>query len=321
MIKTSSLNQKKLPLVVEAAENYDQNVSFESLIETSAAQREFLQNKLLEHGALLFRGYSVDTPEKFEQFVRSFSGKKLLNYIGGASPRIKLGGGVYTSTEYASQYMLSLHNELSYSDKFPEHVYFCCLTASQTGGETPLADSRRVLKNIDPEIVEKFKKRKIRYDRNLYGSSGTGFSWQDAFETEDKSIVENYLIRANVNFTWRNDGGLRLSQIRPATTTHYVTGEEVWFNQAEGFHPSALDPETYQSLISMLSEDEFRLNACFADGGAFDVSTLEHIREVNKKEMALFPWREGDILILDNLLTAHGRMPFTGNRKITLAMT
>lgn len=321
MIKTSFFNQKKLPLVVEPAENCGQNISFESLIEISVAQKEFLQNKLLEHGALLFRGYSVDSPKKFGQFVRSFSGNKLLNYIGGASPRIELGGGVYTSTEYPSQYALSLHNELSYSDKFPEHVYFCCLIASKTGGETPLADSRRILKNIDREVVNQFKKRQIRYDRNLYGNAGSGFSWQDAFETGDKSIIENYLNQANINFTWRDDGSLRLSQIRPATTTHPVTGEEVWFNQADGFHPSALDAETYQSLISVMSEDYFRLNARFVDGAAFDVSMLRHIREVNRKEMVIFPWRKGDILVLDNLLTAHGRMPFTGNRKIILAMT
>ncbi|NJM52790.1 MAG: TauD/TfdA family dioxygenase [Blastocatellia bacterium] len=30
---------------------------------------------------------------------------------------------------------------------------------------------------------------------------------------------------------------------------------------------------------------------------------------------------KGDILILDNILTAHGRMPFSGQRKIMLAMT
>lgn len=70
-----------------------------------------------------------------------------------------------------------------------------------------------------------------------------------------------------------------------------------------------------------MNEDEFRLNAKFADGKAINISKIVHIREVLRNEMMLFKWREGDVLVLDNLLTAHGRMPFSGERKIILAMT
>jgi len=237
------------------------------------------------------------------------------------SPRIELGGGVYTSTEYPSQYMLSLHNELSYSHNYPSRVYFCCLVAPETGGETPIGDSRAILKAIDPKIVRLFKAKQIRYDRNLSGDSGSGYAWQDAFETVDKLTVENYCLKAGIDFRWKRDGGLRLNQIRPATAIHAQTGEEVWFNQADGFHRSALDRETYNSLISEMSEEDFRLNALFGDGEPVEIAMLEHIREVQKKEMVIFPWRAGDVLILDNLLTSHGRMPFTDARKIILAMT
>ena len=36
--------------------------------------------------------------------------------------------------------------------------------------------------------------------------------------------------------------------------------------------------------------------------------------------MVRFPLRKGDLLMLDNMLVAHGRMPFTGARKVAVAM-
>ena len=161
-MKTSFLNQQKLPVVVKAGENAERDFSLESLVSLCSDNQDFLQNKLLRRGALLFRGFAIETPADFEKFVRAFSGKDLLNYVGGASPRIELGGGVYTSTEYPAQYALSLHNELSYSHRFPSHLYFCCLQPSETGGETPIADSRRILKNIKAALVDKFKTKQIR---------------------------------------------------------------------------------------------------------------------------------------------------------------
>lgn len=320
-MKTSFINEQKLPLVVEPSAGAAENRSIDALLTENLENRKFLHAKLGEHGALLFRGFAAENVLDFERFVRAFSGKELLNYAGGVSPRVELGGGVYTSTEYPSKFMLALHNELSYSNKYPEAVYFCCLVAPEEGGETPIGDSRKILKRIAPEIVEEFKNKQIRYDRNLFGDSGSSFSWQDAFETDDKSIVENYCREANINFKWKPDGKLWLSQTRPATAIHPKTGEAIWFNQADGFHPSNLDRETYDYLISLMPEEEFRLNARFGDGSMLDASKLQDIRAALKSEMVVFPWQKGDILILDNLLTAHGRMPFSGARRIVLAMT
>lgn len=320
-MKTSFINEEKIPMLVEPSTENAQNKNLDALVLESFDNREFLHTKLLEHGALLFRGFAVESAADFELFARAFSGKELLDYAGGVSPRIELGGGVYTSTEYPSQFMLALHNELSYSDKYPGNVYFCCLVAPERDGETPIGDSRKILKRISPEIVAEFKNKQIRYDRNLFGDSGSGFSWQDAFETDDKSTVENYCRASNINFKWKDDGKLWLSQTRPATLKHPQTGEEVWFNQADGFHPSNLDAKTYDYLISLMPEEDFRLNARYGDSSPLDAATLEQIREALKKEMIIFPWQKGDVLILDNLLTAHGRMPFSGERKIVLAMT
>jgi len=309
-----------LPLVIEPDEPDGRDSNRRSLSGLSLEQG-YLRDKLLEHGALLLRGFpTLDTPE-FAGFVRRFTGKTPLSYAGGASPRINLGDGVYTSTEYPGHFALPLHNEMSYTSRWPGHLFFYCATAPERGGETPLADSRRVLEKIDGEVVRQFKTRKIKYVRNLPGGSGSGYSWQEAFETEDRATVENTCRAAGINWTWKDDGGLRISEVRPATAVHPSTGEEVWFNQAEGFHPSTSGAPSGTDPDSNVNDDDLRLNAFHGDGTPLALSALEHIRGVTRAEAALFRWRAGDILIVDNMLVCHGRMPFEGARKILLAMT
>jgi alpha-ketoglutarate-dependent taurine dioxygenase len=308
----SYLNAQESPMVIQPA-----LAGFASLLEIAFEKRQFFREKLLKCGALLFRGYQVDSVSKFERFVRLFSGKELLSYAGGVSPRLPLSEGVYTSTEYPAQYKLSLHNELSYADTFPSHIYFCCQKEAQRGGETTFGDSRRILKKIDSEIVDLFRQKKVCYIRNLHAEKGSGYSWQEAFETDCRIIVENRCRRIGASLEWKPCGGLRLKQIRPATATHPITGEEVWFNQAEGFHPSSLDAESLQAA----DEENLRLNCRFGDGSPIDSEILQHVRAAVESETTPHKWQVGDILVLDNILSAHGRMPFSGERKISVAMT
>jgi alpha-ketoglutarate-dependent taurine dioxygenase len=320
-MKTSFINRRKLPLVVEIDEGDGPASGDDATVRLCLNHGEFLRRQLLEHGALLVRGGPVLAAPDFARFVREFSGESLIDYVGGASPRVKLGEGVYTSTEYPSNYTLALHNELSYTYRWPAHLFFHCVTAPSRGGETSLGDSRAILRGVDEKVSGEFKRRGIRYVRNLHGGAGSGYSWQESFETGDRRVVEGHCRAGGIKFRWKDDGGLTLSEVRPATASHPATGEEVWFNQADGFHPSALDGETYRLLVSTMREEEFRLNSYYGDGAPLDLDALDHAREVMRGETVLVPWRAGDILILDNLLTAHGRMPFMGARRILLAMT
>jgi len=284
-----------------------------------------VRDQLIAHGALLFRGWEVDGLAGFRRFVDAFSGgAPPFGYAGGASPRQRLGeaGGVYSSTEYPPEMILSLHNELSYADWWPERLYFFCLVPARTGGETSIADSRRILRAIDPAVVDAFRGRRLRYVRNLSPIKGSGYSWQEAFETDDPLEAERGCARIGAEFEWVDDGVLRVSQVRDATIVHPQTGEEVWFNQADGFHPSALAPDVYDAALAEVgSEDRFRLNVRYGDGRAIEPEALEHVRGVLRAQTIPHRWEAGDILVLDNLLTAHGRLPFQGPRKIALAMT
>ncbi|HZG44871.1 MAG TPA: TauD/TfdA family dioxygenase [Allosphingosinicella sp.] len=295
------------------------------VVEPDGRGLEAAREELTRHGALLFRGWGVEELDAFQRFVDVLSdGAPPFGYAGGASPRQRLSdaGAVYSSTEYPPEMTLSLHNELSYADVWPTTLYFFCLVPAQSGGETSIADSRRILAALDPELVETFRRRRLRYVRNLSPVKGFGYSWQEAFETDDPAEAERGCARIGADFEWQEGGVLRVSQIRDATAVHPETGEEVWFNQADGFHPSALLPDVYAAALAEVgSEDRFRLNVTYGDGGAVERESLDHIRAVLAAETIPHRWQAGDVLVIDNLLTAHGRLPFAGPRKIALAMT
>jgi alpha-ketoglutarate-dependent taurine dioxygenase len=285
-------------------------------------EREFIDRQLYRHGAVLFRGFNISEPERFQSLVAQLK-SRLLDYVDGNSPRTKVGGGVYTSTEYPAEYFISLHNELSYSASWPRRLFFCCITEPEQGGETPLVDSRALLRVLPQEIVNEFRRKQVKYIRNLHAGKGFGPSWQKTFETNERSTVEDYARSYGMEVEWLPDGTLRLSNVRPGTAWHPITGEEVWFNQADQFHPSTHPQSIYESMLALYKgrEDMLPQNALFGDGSPIPVTFLEKIREVTRQQMELFPWRCGDLLMVDNMLAAHGRMPFKGPRKILVAMT
>jgi hypothetical protein len=152
-----------------------------------------------------------------------------------------------------------------------------------------------------------------------YGG-GLDLPWQEVFQTTDKHTVEDYCRTAGIDFTWVGDHGLRTSQVCQAVATHPETGEAVWFNQAHLFHVSSLPPTVRDSLLSSYGEENLPRNVYYGDGTRIELSVLDSIREAYRQETTAFPWQEGDVLMLDNMLAAHGRTPFVGARKVVVGM-
>ncbi len=277
---------------------------------------DLIGEELKSSGAILFRGFGSGDVSEFKKVIQSAT-PRTLEYTGGTSPRLKVEEGVFTSTEYPAQYPIALHNEMSYHKSWPDLIYFFCVVAPETGGETPIADSRRILEAIPKEIVSEFEARGVRYVRNLINSRVSFGSWQKVFCTEDRSAVEEYCVSRDMEFEWRRNGTLRVSEKRPAVRVHPVSGERVWFNQAHMWHPSNSPVRIDTDLVS---EDDLPMMATFGDGGRLDPSMLEEIRSVLRKHTRMFTWRVGDLLLLDNMLVAHGRAPFEGPRRILVAM-
>ncbi len=281
--------------------------------------REHLDSILLEHGAVLLRNFDISSLSEFNKFAKSFS-SDLLDYTFRSTPRQKLGGQVYTATEYPAAKSIPLHNENSYCENWPNHILFFCAIPAKEGGETPIVDSREVFKSLDEKVIKKFEDQGILYVRNY--TPGIDLSWQEVFQTENRPHVENYCDKHNIEFIWGTSNELELTTKHTAQVTliHPKTQEKVWFNQAHLFHFSAIDAVDQKLLLSTLGTDQLPRNSFYKSGNEIELSALEHIRETYKKHQITFKWQFGDILILDNILTAHGRKPFKGERKIAVAM-
>jgi alpha-ketoglutarate-dependent taurine dioxygenase len=287
------------------------------LAEWSAAHRQDIEDRLRQAGAVLFRGFGIRSEAELERFIQGLSGD-LLEYTYRSTPRKQVAGNIYTSTEYPADQHIPLHNELSYTREWPMKIAFCCLTPAQQGGETPIADSRRIYQAIDPVVRDRFASRQVMYVRTYGG--GLDLPWEEVFQSSDRGVVEEYCASHGIEFEWKDANRLRTRQVCQAVASHPGTGEPVWFNQAHLFHVSGLPTAVREYLLSSQQEEDFPRNAYYGDGSSIESESLAEIRRALQQETVSFPWEEGDVLLLDNMLAAHARTPFVGPRKIVVGM-
>jgi alpha-ketoglutarate-dependent taurine dioxygenase len=286
-------------------------------VQWAADHRDTVDQILRHRGALLLRGFSPLAMEDFQEIVRRTSGE-LLTYTFRSTPRREVSGRIYTSTEYPAHQWIPMHNEMSYTRSWPLRIGFFCAQPAANGGATPLADSRRVYQRLDSALRERFEALGVLYVRNYGG--GLDVAWQEVFQTDDRAEVERYCRDSGIELEWRDGDRLRTRQVCQAAIRHPETGEAVWFNQAHLFHVSSLEPAVRHALLSQLDPADLPRNTYYGDGSPIEDATLDQIRDAFREEMVSFPWQRGDVLLLDNVLIAHGRAPFEGPRQVLVAM-
>ncbi|WDQ32175.1 TauD/TfdA family dioxygenase [Paenibacillus marchantiae] len=288
-----------------------------NLIEWSKNNKEFLEEKLLKYGGILYRGFNIKSQVEFDSYVDN-NCNQLLHYKEGATPRTKLSDKVYTSTEFPKEHFIALHNELSYVTTWPRKIWFCSVIPAESGGATTIADVRKVYNSISPDIREKFHAKGWLLERN-YGD-GFGLTWQDVFHTNDKKEVETYCNANDMTFEWKDGDRLRTRQVRPAVVRHPITDELIWFNHMAFWHDSSLDSDTRRLFTENFGEFGFPYKTYYGDGTVVEDWEVENVRRAYDDNTVAFPWEKGDVMALDNMLVAHGRESFTGERKVLVAM-
>lgn len=297
-------------LVVQARQSLD-------VVDWAARSRAFIERRLLTWGALLFRGFGLDSTERARTFAAAIS-DEFPPFPEESSPRSRLDGPVYTSTDYPAAYPIQFHNEHSYASEWPMKLYFACLTPASRGGETPLASSRRILRRLSPSTQSAFRARGIMYARTF--TPGAGLTWQVALKTDDRATAEAYCAQRSIDWAWLPGDRLRTRQVRAAIVRHPLTGDEVWFNHGWFFNLEALRPVELRDYLRTQPEDSLPNQTYFGDGTPIPKEILQELEAVYASEGFAFPWARGDLLVIDNMLTAHARSPYTGSRKVVVLM-
>ncbi|MEM8530664.1 MAG: amino acid adenylation domain-containing protein [Chloroflexota bacterium] len=304
------LKQSEFPIMAQPAS------ADVDLIAWADTHREHIETHLYKHGAILFRGFDITDETLFERFTQTVC-DELFKENGEHTP-VSQNGRVQTPVFYPPEKQLLWHNENSFNHQWPLKICFGCVQPADKGGETPIVDSRKVFECLDPAIVQQFMDKQIMYVRN-YGD-GLGLNWQTVFKTESKSEVETMCREAHMEFEWKDGDRLRTRSIRPAVIRHPVTSEWSWFNQAQHWHIACLDEETRTSLRNLFAEEDLPRHCYYGDGSAIEDSVMEKIMHVYQDLEVFFPWQRGDVMVVDNVSSAHGRNPYQGTRRLLVAL-
>jgi alpha-ketoglutarate-dependent taurine dioxygenase len=278
--------------------------------------RNALRAFVAEHGSLLVRGLGLRDATETEAVFRQLG--SLMTEVEAFAPRRRYAQGVYSSSKWPPNQPMCQHHELSYTLEPPGLMLFTCLTAPTSGGATPLADSPNVLDALPTELVKRFERVGWLLIRNYNDDIGASFA--EAFGTDDRGAVERYCRANAIEFEWRPNGGLHTSQRRSAVVRHPLTGRRCWFNQIAFLNEWTMDPEVREYVLDVYGEDGLPFNTRFGNGDPIGVDVVQVIGEVYEANIVREPWQAGDLMLVDNICTAHGREPFEGSREVLVAM-
>jgi alpha-ketoglutarate-dependent taurine dioxygenase len=283
----------------------------------AAEHRTALRAAVGEHGALLVRGLGLrDAGEAGAVFSRLADG--LMTEQESFAPREAYSDGVYSSTKWPANQPMCMHHELSYLLEPPTLMLFACLRAPASGGATAVADAPTVLDALPADLVERFQREGWLLTRTY--NDEIGASIEEVFGTGDRAAVEAYCRAHAIEFDWQPDGTLRTRQRRSAVVAHPVTGRRCWFNQVAFLNEWTLAPEVREYLVDIYGDDGLPFNTRFGNGDPIGEDVVALLNEVYEAATLREPWQAGDLMLVDNVRTAHSREPFEGTREVVVAM-
>ena len=282
----------------------------------AAEHGEALRAFVAEHGALLVRGLGLRDADGIAAVFRQLG--TLMTERESFAARRLYSPGVYSASKWPPNQPMCLHHELSYAQEAPSLMLFACLVASSKGGATPTADSTAVLDALPADLVSRFERDGWILTRNYNDDVGASFA--EAFGVEDRGAVESYCRSHAVEFEWREGGGLRTRQRRKAVVRHPLSGRRCWFNQAAFLNEWTMAEEVREYLVELYGADGLPFNTRFGNGDPIGADVVQAINEAYEKNAVRERWQAGDVLLVDNIRTAHGREPFEGAREVLVGL-
>jgi alpha-ketoglutarate-dependent taurine dioxygenase len=282
----------------------------------AAEHRDALRALVTEHGSLLVRGLGLRDAAGSGAVFRQLG--RLMTDTEAFGPRKRYAEGVYSASKWPPNLPICMHHELSYAREVPSLMMFACLVAPTDRGATPVADGPTVLDALPADLVERFEREGWLLVRNYNDEIGASFA--EAFGTDDRGAVETYCRANGIEFEWREGGALRTRQRRSAVVRHPVSGGRCWFNQIAFLNEWTLAAEVREYLVDVYGQDGLPFNTRFGEGDPIGPDVVEAINAVYEANTVRERWQAGDLLLVDNVRTAHGREPFEGPREVIVGM-
>ncbi|MET8867966.1 TauD/TfdA family dioxygenase [Nonomuraea sp. NPDC004580] len=310
---------------------------------TTEQARELVKENagaVLDHlhrdGALRVRGLrSVRAAKDFNAVVAEVL-PALRDYVGGTSPREQVHGKIMTATYVPPDWSIILHQEMAYTRTLPAYLAFSCERPADHGGLSTWGDMRAALDRVDRGVRERLDRHGLRLGRTLLSPEtvhlkpGVKKPWTEVFGTTDRAEVDRVAAERGWETEWIRDDAVRLYQeVVPAVREHPVTGVSVWCNQAHFFNPSCMmrwaaedgrEPERAEQERAARENPELLDRMYLGNGDPVGDDDALHVYRVLRELERGVALQATDLLLIDNLLVAHGRTAFQGERRILVAL-
>lgn len=307
-------NGKLFPLVLECE---GQNPAVEELAAWIAANGEELTQRAFDHGAILFRGFPVITDLDFDAFISSFDLPNF-KYEDSLSNAVRTNRTerVFTANEAPPEVTIFLHHEMAQTPVYPSKLFFFCEQAAESGGATPLCRSDVLFERLQeqcPTFAMDCEAKGLLYSNVMPSTddadSGMGRSWQSTFSVETREEAEASMRALGYSFEWLDDGCLKATTPQLQAVRDLGDGRKSFFNQLiaafKGWKDSRNDPS---KAIT------------FGDGSPLDPADTNLAADLAEEITFDVPWQDGDVALVDNYVTMHGRRTFVGKRKVLASL-
>jgi len=335
---------RQFPYVLTPPTNSSSSLTTDSA--TGAADwvrenRRAIEEKLLDCGVVLFRGFPLESAKDFDTFVQAFEGWEDLSYERSMSfaVRKRCSNRICTTNEGKSGGLV-FHHEQAQTPLWPSRIFFCCLLPARPGdgGATGLAPSDVVyqrLKEKYPDFMEQCEKEGVRY--TVYAgpeqdpSKGAGRSWKSFFHVETREECEKKMRAGGWDFEWGvGPPNTAVPEDFLKCTTPVLDAVKVapgtadrkcFFNQLIATTANALEfsrvgdnksGSGYNPITDVPTQEGIDACVRFAGGDSLSLEILLDAKQMCEDLAVDVQWEKGDVALICNYLMMHARRPWDG---------
>lgn len=295
-------------------------------------EAERIRGHLFGTGAVLLRGFRSSGAGEFEEALTALGLTPADNYLFGIAKRKRHSGAAFTSTTWSKRAILPPHTEMAYMRRRPRWIAFYCAAPADRYGETPCFDMAAAFRLLPDRLAAMFDGARATYIRRIPGQRGR-FGYErtiaETFGTQDRDEIASICRDLDVTPRWKGQGLLEAETTVDAVVRHPESGLpclNAQFTEPAGFRYlfrrfagrfSFKERCVHEALMFCAGLFPAAMHQrILINGRKLAARDIESIYDCMFQAATIFEWRKGDLLLLDNIRTGHGRLNVVGARKI-----